>query len=608
MLTTADPVTPVPVVPRSPSAGLSRRQIIWRTAAHAAWITALAGFLVLRVGRFGFNPSDQGFVLALSWRVLNGEIPHVDIVSPRPLGSAYLHLLEFVLPGPLFLASGFVTDVGIIVATIACAALITRVSPLRWGPLRTLLVAAAAVVNLHTFPMMAWHTIDGILLTSVGWWLMDSGLRSRSAGRRRTGLFLLGFAVMVKQSFLFAPLAGVLLLLFHPAEDWRANLRSGRWWRRTVVDLVWLGGFPILYVGLVTAAGGLVPMVEQLTGGAGAWGNGLYEFWFAGDFVVGDVRRHILMVAAFVVLAAASWLVRGWLGGAAVWVRLVPLAGAAVVTVYALAQTHLSFPGSWATKLLWLLIAVIVLDAVVHRHLPWRPLLIVLLGYMISLSWGYSYPGLLAGTLVLTTLELLARAAPENNLSGRGWLVPQALVGVVALGSACLGLVSEHDRAPVIDLPRAQLTAGLGAATPEMRGIRTNPSTALYVEQIGDCLRRYPAGQVAVLPDSPFAYPAFGIENPFPVDWPLEPELVADAPQRMLDTVTRLNQDGDYLVLFATQSTWPLRNGQPVPASVRVDAPHVSVSFMGLEDRIRDGLTGQRVSCGSFVGVWAPRE
>ena len=40
--------------------------------------------------------------------------------------------------------------------------------------------------------------------------------------------------------------------------------------------------------------------------------------------------------------------------------------------------------------------------------------------------------------------------------------------------------------------------------------------------------------------------------------------------------------------------------------SVPVDAPNVVSS--GLEEEIRDGLDGRRVSCGSFVGVWAPRE
>lgn len=605
MLTTADVVTPAPVEPPRSDRGRDRRQLAVRTGIHVAWIAALAAFLTLRVGRFGFNPSDQGFILAQSWRLLNGEIPHLDIVSARPLGSAYLHVVDFALPGPLFLVSGFLTNVELIVATVAVAALVTGVSPLRWGPLRTLLVAAAAVVNLHTFPMMAWHTIDGILLVAVGWWLLDAGLRSGSGRRRRLGLFLLGFAVMVKQSFVFAVPVGLLLLVFHPAQDWRADLRDRRWWRRTVVDLLCLGAFPLVYAGVVTAAGGLGPMIEQLTGGTGAWGKGLVDFWWAGEFVVGDVRRHILMVLACVVVAVALWLARHRLGRAGLPLRLVPLVGAAVVTVYALVQTQLAFPGSWAVKLLWLLIAVTALDAVVHRHLPWRPLLVVLLGYMVSLSWGYSYPGLVAGTLVLTTLELLVRAAPEIDLRGRLWTVPAALVGVVALATACIGLVVEHDEAPVIDFPRAQQTVDLGTAVPSMRGIRTNAATGLYVEQIADCLDRYPAAKVAVLPDSPFAYPAFGVENPFPLDWALPLEMVADAEQRMLDTVPRLNREGDYLVLFATTSWIALRSGGPVAQSVPADAPIVENT--GLEGRIREGLDGRQVSCGSFVGVWSPR-
>lgn len=589
----------IPTVSSSLTSGPTKGAVAWRVAAHAAWITGLAALLVGRVGRFGFSPTDQGFVLSLSWRVLNGAIPHVDLISPRPLGSAYLHTLDFLLPAPLFIASGFVATVEVIVATVACAALLTRTSPLRWGPLRTLLVAAAAVVNMHTFPMMAWHTIDGILLTAVGWWRLDAGLRSGSAWSRRFGLVLLGFAVMTKQSFMFAVPAGVLLLFLHPS----ARERGVRW-GRTVVDLVFLGSVPLVYAALVTVAGGLRPMIEQLTGGTGVWGENLYAFWRAGDFVVGDIRRHILMVAACVAVAVILWLARRKLGASAAWLRVVPLAGAAVITIYALAQAGLSYPVTAAVKLLWFFLAVAVLDAVVHKHLPWRSLLIMLLAYMASLSWGYSVPGLLTGTLALGILDLLVRAAPEIELKERGWLAPQALLGVAALAAASVLLVNTHDRGQVIDRAQDELTADLGTVTPGMRGIRTTPVTATYVRQIGDCLRRYPAAKVAVFSDNPFAYPAFRLHNPFPLDWPLPLELVADARERMLDTVSKLNREGDYLVLFQTQSLAQLRDAEPVPTHVPVDAPIAIES--GMEGQIRDGLTGRKVSCGSFVGVHAP--
>jgi hypothetical protein len=75
----------------------------------------------------------------------------------------------------------------------------------------------------------------------------------------------------------------------------------------------------------------------------------------------------------------------------------------------------------------------------------------------------------------------------------------------------------------------------------------------------------------------------------------------------MLDTVPKLNRDGDYLVLFQTIRTRQLKSPGPVPTSVPPDAPNVSESG-GLETEIRNGLTGRKVSCGSFVGVWAPHE
>jgi len=371
-----------------------------------------------------------------------------------------------------------------------------------------------------------------------------------------------------------------------------------------VADLLVLGAVPVVYAAVVIAAGGLSPMVDQLTGGVGAWAPNLFDFWWTGYFVAEDADLHIGVVAACAALAAVLWLVRGRLGGAAVPARLLPLGAVVVVVTYALALTDLAYPATWSIELLWFLLPVVLLDAVVHRHLPWRPLLIVALAWMTSLSWGYVLPGLVAGTLVLTTFELLVRAVPELGSGGRGRRGAEAAVGVVALVACSVQLVAEHDRAPAIDRPQAELTVDLGTVGPELRSLRTNPATARYVGQIRECVDRHPASSVAVLPDNPFAYPAFDLDNPFPSDWPLPMELVADGPQRMLDTVAELNRAGDYLVLFQTRTWDQLRAAEPVPETVPVDAPHVSLS--PLDVQIRETLTGERISCGSFVGVWEP--
>ncbi len=59
------------------------------------WPVALCLAIYASSGSLGFNPSDEGLVLAQARRVVQGGTPHIDIVSPRPLGSALLHAPEF---------------------------------------------------------------------------------------------------------------------------------------------------------------------------------------------------------------------------------------------------------------------------------------------------------------------------------------------------------------------------------------------------------------------------------------------------------------------------------------------------------------------------------
>jgi hypothetical protein len=549
-----------------------------KAVALIAGVIVLSAAVVARIGRFGFNPTDQGFILAQSWRILHGEIPHADIVSVRPLGSAILHVVDFALPAPLMLSSSFVTMVELSVATIALAAFLTGLSPLEWGPLRVGLVAAAVLANLNTFPVMAWHTIDGVFLTATGLWALDSGLRSDSPWRRRLGLFLLGFAVIVKQSFVFAVPIAVLILILQPAA------RNRRW----IANLLWLGAAPLFYFGVVTAAGGLPEAVSQLTGGMQTWGENLYQFW-SNDFasMTTDLRKYILVAAAGAVVMV---VVRK--------ARAVAAFGIAVVVLTAVVKGEFAHGAAdWAIVVLWVFLVVAVMHGVLHKRFPWQHSLVAALAWMASLSWGYPFPSLLAGTMLLGTLDLLAAELPKLRYTKP--------IGAVVFLLTGLQLMAAHDKAPYADLPQGELTADLGSVAGAMSGVRTNQSVYTYVSQLRDCLTRYPAANVAILPHNAFAYPVFGLHNPFPMDWPITLELVGDARQRMLGTAAQLDHDGDYLVLFSVMSPSALTEGRPVPVSVPPDA--VTVADTDLEARIRTTLTGRKVSCGSFAGVWAPR-
>ena len=48
---------------------------------------------------YGYSGVDEGFITALVWRVLNGELPYVDFIYVRPPGTPLLHAaIQAVLP------------------------------------------------------------------------------------------------------------------------------------------------------------------------------------------------------------------------------------------------------------------------------------------------------------------------------------------------------------------------------------------------------------------------------------------------------------------------------------------------------------------------------
>ncbi|KDN21270.1 hypothetical protein [Amycolatopsis rifamycinica] len=573
----------------------ARTRPLLRWSVHAGWVLLLALATELRVGRFGFHPSDQGFILAQAWRVLHGEVPHADIISARPLGSAVLHVADYALPMPLFFGSSFLAMVEIIVATIAFAALVTRRRVLDWGPGMTAIVAAASLINLNAFPLMAWHTIDGIALTACGAWALDAGLGSGRALARRGGLALLGSAVFVKQSFVLAAVIGLVWLLLHPAT--RAGTRRAL---RLVLDLLALGAPGLAYVAWVSLGGGFTEMVEQVTGGVPAYGERLLGLWLDDpEALTRAPGRELGFFAAIAVVLLAVRLPGDRLGAAgrvASWVLV--LAGAAAV-VRTVVDGRFTGATRWADVLWWILAVSVPVNAAVRRKVPWPGLLVLATGFMISLSWGNDTPTLLTGTLALTALLLLGELVPARP---RRWVTATAGLTAVAV---CGGVVvARHDQAAYLDVGHDRLTEDLGAVTPAMAGIRTNPSTFTFVRQIRDCLDRFPAPRTAILPDSPFAYPAFGLRNPFPLEWPLPLEIVGDAPERMLATADRLNREGGYLVLFQTDSYRMLATGGPVPESIPAGTP--VFDYLGLEKAIQARLTGRTVTCGSFVGEYVP--
>lgn len=542
-------------------------------------LTGLVAFALF--GRYGFNPTDEGFVNAAADRVLRGQVPHVDFIWPRPAGSAYLHAPELLLPLPGILTSRAIALAEICAYTILLGVLVLRRPPWRWGLTASLVGVAAIVLNLHTMPLMSWPTIDGILLVAAGSLLLQSALDSGGVGRLMLAFLLLGAAMTLKQSFWPAPVFGLVWLV---AASPRRQLL-----KHSVAAVIGSLVIPGLYVLNLARAAGVDEMLLQF--GSVKPIVGIDLLMVVSD-AVGTAGLAVLVVASIFVIGP-------WPSSMAM--RATPVLVPAIVVGGVVAGLGLDLGGEWAAVLFWLVVVSVAVRSWRDRRVDWAGLVLVGTGWMVSLSLGVETPSLMGGSLAAYLIFRPLQGLVADPSAPRG------MVRVAGLSAAALLIVLTvpafvHARLTQVyrDRPVAELTASLGTVHPDWAGVRTNPTTAEYFRELVDCVARFPAAWVAVLPDNPVVYPHLSLRNPFPADWviPLE---IAGSQDRFISAAAELDRRGNYLVLVQRVAAHHLPRVDSLGPSHR--NPWRDPTFGAA---VEAELTGRRIACGDFVAIWSP--
>jgi hypothetical protein len=279
----------------------------------------------------GFTPTDEGFTLAYSRRLLDGQVPHRDFIIIRPFFSPLIHV-PFVWFGG---ASTFWLSrlfVWFELATISWLwlSIINRLMVYPFAGMRMFFVALASfAATTHIKHLTAWHTIDGLFFVAIG---LSLCIR-RSLLAKIVGYFFVGLALLCKQSFVFALPLSLLIL-----NDWRRVV----YWVSGVLPGVWY----LIYL-LLTRA--FSAALTQLTAQTDLLSTGFIRYLillapvFAvigyvsakcvlGDWTLSEVaRRWILLVMFYIgpvlgtaislwygMLIYTSFLLFGFLAGATI--------------------------------------------------------------------------------------------------------------------------------------------------------------------------------------------------------------------------------------------------------------------------------------------------
>jgi hypothetical protein len=465
-------------------------------------LMAVGYFLIY--GNYGWSDTDQGFIQALSYRITLGEVPYRDFIYIRPPLSPYLHSLSMLLlPESLqTLAERFLfflfCAIGVWLATLT---LRTRFDFRQIGISPEFFAAIAFVFTVHNFPPMPWHTIDGLLLGSLGLYLIAA---SRHWGVAYVGLMVLLLAAMTKQAFYPMLIAGPILLAF---------LRGGRESLKAtgamVVSLLLIGG------GIYVLDKPLLLQFWVQTTGA----TSLHDLFDAGLRPYAKPILFILLPLLVLRELNNNYETFAWFRHPVLTLFGLTLAGLLALHIIRAVTQEIYVPPSFGFGQTCLLLTVMIAIKGVWVHPRANVLLLtmVFLAWCGGLSWGYATPMLFFTPLLFGCLYIV-----HQELD---FVAPRYFYGIVfLLVSWVFAMLYQY---PYRDQPREMLNYDAGDVFPRLSHVYTGPYLYNKCKELRDFAEEC-EGTFAVLPAFPLAHYLTGTRPPLPVDWAHNAEMAYD--------------------------------------------------------------------------------
>ena len=440
----------------------------------------------------GFTPTDEGFTLAHSRRILDGQVPHRDFIMIRPVVSPLLHV-PFVRWGgddTFWLSRLFVWFQ---LATISWlwVSLFKRLLDWQLSVANTFLIALICfAATTHTKHLTAWHTIDGLFFIAIGFALCTR----KQPASKFVGYLLVAIAALCKQNFIFVSLLSILVL-----GDWRRI----RYW----VAVVLPASCYTLYLFHTDA---LSDAVLQFRSHTELFPTGFLSYlnvWVglgAAVFLIVRVSRTRLSGKANRALFVSLFY-------------LLPLFAAAAGLWFGVAIS--------GAFLLFGLLAMLAFQLLYFDHAldaEKRVIFLVLLtAWSASLSGGYNTPALMAGPiLVALTSHALRRYNRKGDRVLRFSLPLAAVLILLGFRVARMNYIYREQ-------PASRLRYSLDGVMPGAKGIYTNENTFHFLTDLNLAITivQEQDKEYAILPDVAAHWVKAPQKNPLLAVWPQASEL-----------------------------------------------------------------------------------
>ena len=463
----------------------------------------------------GFNSTDEGVVLAQSWRIINGEQAHKDYVSIRPVGSGYLHTINFIIPGPLVVNARWFVLLQFFIIALVLSVFVVReltkyykkdISPLLFF---SLLIVGFTVTVLN-YNLYSWTTIDAVFWSV----LALPFLLSESKYKITIAFVLLSFAALSRQTFVLGSVIAYIYIFIKFRKQFVGML-----------PVFFIGAIAFfLYLFMLIYNNVLGDFLSQMTGRTEFVQTTVSQFAkkfitnYSSPFVVLTFILSLFLyskpnskisfvffeknypkkLALFFVLIALIHIIRHFVIGE---IDIMQLPFGLFYLLFSLTAFHfVLFPQNNRMRIVAISVGVI--------------------AWLSAISLGDNSPIFASGPLFILLIGLAADICLNyesqfgKKLSNRFFLLIVALVFFV------LGIYSQQ-RINYRDNASNTLVYGLNYASSEFGKINTNIYMLDYYCDLADVYRELPNAidRTMVFPHNAMFYPVMKTQNPMSLDW-----------------------------------------------------------------------------------------
>lgn len=365
---------------------------------------------------------------------------------------------------------------------------------------------------------MPWHTVDGLLFSSLG--LLFLGLAVKN-NYRLTWVFVSGIcfalAPLTKQNFLTMPAFFLASAAIVPLANRLTRRRRGIILAIGALSISLVWGLFFLYLYKNGAIAAFWSQMAAKTRIEDLWTPGVELYfkifrYYPQSWIVG-----VLMVVLPVVLRR-----RGTFSAVA---SVVPVCLIAAQFIYLISKYAQGRVWTVGFEIFWLGAGIFVSQLIVacwRREklvTPWFVMSfgILLLGWTVSISWGWNTPMLAVAGIGL----LVARPLNETIKSRYPRTIATSLLSVLTI-LATLQVLKHYRDSPYQDLPRKNQNYNLAELFPKFNRLFTGEATFRRFERLRALSREVRARESArlvVIPEFPLLYFLEDRLNPAPIDW-----------------------------------------------------------------------------------------